>query len=646
MPSSASASPRPSLCRSPGRPGPAFDAGEASGSLQPHLSDRAPKGPLGAYRQTDGRCDFLLWAPRARRVVVRLSGREPRSAALEPLDLGYHFGSVAGIAAGDRYAFSLDGGPERPDPASRHQPSGVHGTSAVVDPAFPWNDGAWRGVGLEDLVFYELHVGTFTPQGTFEAILPHLPELSDLGITALELMPVAQFPGERNWGYDGVDLFAVQDSYGGPPALKRLVDACHAAGLAAFLDVVYNHLGPEGNYLSEFGPYFTDRYRTPWGDAVNFDGPGSDEVRRFFLENARSWIQEFHFDGLRLDAVHAICDDSARPFLAELAQAVHREGERRGWPAYVVAESDRNDARLIRPTEQGGLGLDAVWSDDFHHALHALETGEHDGYYQDFGSPTDLATAFSRAFVYVGQRSTYRGRSHGSSPAGLDPSRFVVCAQNHDQIGNRMGGERLVSLVGVERDKVASAAVLLSPFLPLLFMGEEYGESAPFLYFVSHGDPGLIESVREGRRREFASFSSQGEPPDPQSRQTFERSRIDLRLAARGRHRPIFEFHRELLRLRREVPALRGGTIEAAVVEDAPGLVSVLRTAGQASAWLLLAFEDGPTRTSVPSGTWLRALDSGDERWGGSGGGPPESLGKDRSLHFLGPRALLWLSGT
>jgi len=599
--------------------------------------------PLGAAWQENGLCTFLVWAPRVRRLTLRLLDRK-ESIAMAGLSLGYHYAAAERMAPGDRYAFSLDGGPDRPDPASRHQPLGVHGPSAVVDPALPWTDRSWRGRALSELVFYELHVGTFSPGGTFDAILPRLPALSELGITALELMPVAQFPGERNWGYDGVNLFAVQESYGGAGGLKRLVDACHRAGLAAFLDVVYNHAGPEGNYLAEFGPYFTDRYRTPWGDAVNFDGPGSDEVRRFFLENARRWISEFHLDGLRLDAVHAICDQSPRPFLAELAETVHAEGERRGWPAYVIAETDRNDARLVRSAAQGGLGMDAVWSDDFHHALHALATGERDGYYRDFGSASDLATAFSRGFVYVGQRSAFRDRSHGSSPDGLDPSRFVVCAQNHDQIGNRMRGERLATLISPERLKVVSAAVLLSPFLPLLFMGEEYGETAPFLYFVSHADPVLIEAVRKGRRTEFASFSGQGEPPDPASPATYERSRLDFELADRQPHRARCDFYRELLRLRREVPALREGAAVGCVLDDAPRLVAVRRETRGGAAWLLLAFGDGPVTTSLPPGAWRRAFDSGDGRWGGPGGGPAESSGEDRSLHFEGPRALLWLS--
>ena len=486
-------------------------------------------------------------------------------------------------------------------------------------------------------------------EGTFDAVIPRLPLLADLGVTALELMPVAQFPGSRNWGYDGVALFAVQNSYGGPEGLKRLVDACHGAGLAAVLDVVYNHLGPEGNYLAEFGPYFTDRDSTPWGEAVNFDGSGSDEVRRFFLENARRWITEFHFDALRLDAVHAIRDYSSRPFLAELTDALHAEAERLNRPVYVVAESDSNDARLVRPRTEGGFGMDALWSDDFHHSLHALLTGERAGYYRDFGAVADLAAAFERAFVYQGQHSAYRGRRHGNTTEGVPGTRFVVSSQHHDHAGNRLKGERLSALVDLESQKVAAAAVLLSPYLPLLFMGEEYGETAPFLYFVSHGDPRLVEAVRRGRREEFAAFGWREEPPDPGAESTFTSSRLDPRLAASGRHRALLDFYRELLRLRREVPAL--ASLDRAEVEVHPfeteRALAVARRHGNSAALLLLTFASGASRLVAPAtGRWLKALDSGDERWGGTGGPAPRRLEGSAAgapITMAGPAALLYL---
>jgi maltooligosyltrehalose trehalohydrolase len=604
------------------------------------------EAPLGAAWREESGCHVLVWAPFAKQVEVVLEAGPARPVLLQAGERGYHHGRLA-VRPGDLYRLRLDGGPLRPDPASRYQPLGVHGPSEIVAPAFGWTDGSWRGIALERLVFYELHVGTFTREGTFDAIVPHLAHLADLGVTAVELMPVAEFPGRRNWGYDGVAPFAVQSSYGGPQGLKRLVDACHGAGLAAVLDVVYNHLGPEGNYLREFGPYFTDRYRTPWGQAFNLDGPGSDEVRRFFLENARRWIAEFHFDGLRLDAVHAIRDHSARPFLAELTGELHALGERIGRTVHVVAESDDNDSRLVRRVSEGGFGMDAVWSDDFHHSLHALVTGERAGYYRDFGAVEDLAAAFREPFVYRGQFSAYRGRRHGNSARGVSSKRFVVSAQNHDQVGNRGHGERLSSLVDFEALKVAAAAVLHSPYLPLLFMGEEYGEVAPFLYFVSHGDPDLVESVRRGRREEFAAFGWTGDPPDPQAESTFTASKLDWALAASGRHARLLAYCGELLRLRREAPALAG--CEAAEVEARPfpeeRALVVLRRGPSGCSALLLAFAPRPCTLPVPVPRPLRkVLDSAEERWGGTGRLAPLCIDGAASAPLLltGPAALLY----
>ncbi|MGH7823102.1 MAG: malto-oligosyltrehalose trehalohydrolase, partial [Candidatus Binatia bacterium] len=362
--------------------------------------------------------------------------------------------------------------------------------SRIVDPgAFRWSDDAWRGVELGGLVFYELHVGTFSGAGSFDGVLERLGDLASLGITAIELMPVAEFPGTRNWGYDGVHPYAPHDAYGGPEGLKRLVDAAHRAGLAVVLDVVYNHLGPEGNYLAEFGPYFTDRYATPWGDAVNFDGADSDEVRRYFLDNALYWVSEFHLDGLRLDAVHAIYDFSARHILEEIADAVHALAACLGRNLHVIAESDLNDPRLVRPREQGGFALDAQWNDDFHHAVHTALTGERIGYYADFAGIDPVAKVLKDRFALDGRYSRFRRRRHGREARDLSPARFVVFTQNHDHVGNRPRGERLASLVPFEKQKLAAALLLISPYLPLVFMGEEYAESRPFLYFVSHGDP-------------------------------------------------------------------------------------------------------------------------------------------------------------
>jgi maltooligosyltrehalose trehalohydrolase len=584
-------------------------------------------------------------------VEVDLQNAAPRRFPLERRDRGYHYREVAALP-GDLYTLSLDGGPPRPDPASRLQPQGVHGPSAIVDSSFRWSDGAWKGLPLERYVFYELHVGTFSPEGTFDAVISRLAGLADLGVTALELMPVAQFPGSRNWGYDGVAPFAVQNSYGGHRGLKRLVDACHRAGMAAVLDVVYNHLGPEGNYLEEFGPYFTDRYRTPWGAAVNFDDRGSDEVRRFFLDSARRWITEFHFDALRIDAVHAIRDHSAFPFLAELTDALRVEARRLDRSVHVIAESDLNDARLVRRRREGGLALDAQWCDDFHHSLHALMTGERNGYYQDFDTVGHLATAYEQGFVYQGQRSAYRGRRHGNTMKGVPGKRFIVYAQNHDQIGNRSQGDRLSALVGFESLKVAAAAVLLSPYLPLLFMGEEYGETAPFLYFVSHEDPQLVESVRRGRREKFAAFGWQNEAPDPLAESTFVASRLNPGLAASGRHRALYEFCRELLRLRREVPAL--ASLDRARVEvhpfEAERTLAVERRHGDSAALLLLAFTSGVGSIRLRAqGQWRKALDSAEDRWAGTGHLAPlrlECSTPEAPITLAGPAALLYLSET
>jgi len=517
-------------------------------------------GPaLGAALVARDRCEFRVWAPFVERVELHVVAPEERRIAMAKDDRGYHAVPVD-CAEGTRYFYTVNG-TDRPDPASRLQPEGVHGPSEVVARDFAWHDGGWRGVALEDLVMYELHVGTFTDEGTFDAAIAKLDALRELGITAIQLMPIGQFPGHRNWGYDGVYVGAAQASYGGPRALKRLVDAAHARGLAVLLDVVYNHLGPEGNYLAQFGPYFTDRYKTPWGLALNFDGPHSDDVRWFFIHNALQWIDEFHIDGLRVDAVHAIVDHSAEPFLQDLTTAVRDCAERLGRKIWTIAESDLNDPRVITPATQLGLGFDSQWSDDFHHSLHVLLTGERDGYYSSFGKVSDLAGAIAAGYLYVGQHSPYRQRKYGARPATRDGAQFVVFAQNHDQIGNRMRGERLAAIVSPAKLRLAAAAVILSPFLPMLFMGEEYGETAPFQYFTSHSDEDLIEAVRRGRLEEFDDFDWRGDAPDPHDEATFARSKLTWR-----GDDSLRAFYAELFRLRRATPALRSldlGDVEA-----------------------------------------------------------------------------------
>ncbi len=519
----------------------------------------ASRLPVGA-RVIDGkRCEFRVWAPKRNRVDVHLVAPDDRRIALHKMPDGYHEGIVDDCGEGTRYRFVLDGQTERPDPASRSQPDGVHAPSEVVGSDFEWHDEQWTGIALEDYVLYELHVGTFTEEGTFDAIIPRLDWLLDLGITAIELLPIGQFPGSRNWGYDGTYVAAAQSSYGGPRALKRLVDACHHRGMAIVLDVVYNHLGPEGNYLAEFGPYFTTRYVTPWGLALNFDGPRSDEVRWFFIHNALQWIEEFHVDALRVDAVHAIVDHSAEPFLQDLNTAVHECAARLGRRIYSIAESDLNDPRVITPKADFGLGFDSQWSDDYHHSLHALLTGEQTGYYQSFAPPrvSNLARVLTTGYLYTGQHSPYRGRKYGVEPKTKSGACFVVSAQNHDQVGNRMLGERLAELVTHDQLRLAAAAIVLSPFIPMLFMGEEYGEKAPFQYFTSHSDEDLIEAVRKGRREEFEEFEWEGEAPDPHDEETFRRSKLNWTLPGREEHASLLRLFKQLLTLRRETPALR-----------------------------------------------------------------------------------------
>jgi maltooligosyltrehalose trehalohydrolase len=578
-----------------------------------------------------------VWAPGRRCVEVEAAGvagqeaHAERRVPLEPALRGYWTGTASGFQAGDGYRIVLDGETIRPDPASHFQPDGVHGPSTIVDHrAFRWQEGAWAGQRLGQMVLYELHAGTFTPEGTFRAVIPRLAELAALGVTAIELMPVAQFPGTRNWGYDGAYPYAVQASYGGPDGLKELVAACHRLGLSAVLDVVYNHLGPEGSYLRDFGPYFTDRYRTPWGEAVNLDGPDSDEVREYFIRNALHWFRRYHFDALRIDAIHALYDFSAVPFLRELAQRTGELSRELGRPLSLIAESDLNDSRVVRPPELGGLGLDAQWSDDLHHALHALLTGERGGYYRDFGGLDLVEKAYRDGFAYDGGYSAYRRRRHGNRAADLPSKRFVVFSQNHDQVGNRPLGERSSALLPFEALKLLAAAVLLSPFTPLLFMGEEYGEPSPFLYFVSHTDPQLVEAVRRGRRSEFESFHWKAQPPDPQDPGTREQSVLHWELRGQGRHRQLLGLYSELLALRRRHPALGAGE-EAGGEEDglrtaiSAGVLTLHRRAGGEEALVILGFRPAPQLVELgfPPGLWRLLLDSSEERWGGRGPGLP-----------------------
>ncbi len=519
---------------------------------------------------------MLFWSPSASSAAIELEGKGV--FPLEKKDYGYWEGLLPGAEDGDRYMVVIDDDTKIPDPASLSQPDGVHGASRVVDMAsFKTIDHKWEGIDPASLVIYELHTGTFSPEGNFRGISGKLDYLSDLGINAIELMPVAQFPGSRNWGYDGVYPFAVQDSYGGPQMLSELVVKCHERGIAVILDVVYNHLGPEGNYLALAAPYFTGKYQTPWGSAINFDDAWCNGVRRYFTENALMWLRDFDIDGLRLDAVHAIKDFGAHHFLAELAGSVEQLNRHTGKNKFLIAESDLNDVRFITPAREGGIGLDSQWCDEFHHALHARLTGEVNGYYSDFGETARLADSFNNAYVYNGKYSPYRKRLFGSSTSGIPGSRFVVCTQNHDQVGNRMLGERLSSLVDFESLKLAAGAMFFSPFVPMLFMGEEYGEQAPFLYFTSHGDKKLIEAVREGRKKEFSDFMSGKEPPDAQSGKTFQRSKLKWDYNADEKKKKLLDYYKRLISLKKEHPGLKPGNRDnVRAVEASGGMALIL----------------------------------------------------------------------
>ena len=570
--------------------------------------------PIGAICSGD-RTGFCVWAPKARSVDVHVVFPRDEYHALDSGPDGYYSGSIDGLCAGARYFFRLDKKTEHPDPASRYQPEGVHGPSEVTESRFDWTDHGWTGIPLHQYIFYELHVGTFTPEGSFEAVISHIDELIDLGVTAIELMPVAQFSGARNWGYDGVFPFAVQNSYGGPEGLKRLVNACHEKGMAVVLDVVYNHLGPEGNCLQEYGHYFSHQYQTPWGEHFNFDGPYSDEVRRYFIENATHWFTEFHIDGLRLDAVHAILDFSAVPFLQELADTVHALGRFRNRRLFLFPESALNDVRLLKSADAGGYGLDAQWNDDFHHALHTVMTGEKGGYYSDFGRLDQMAKAICNAFVFDGTYSDSRKRRHGNSTRAIPAERFVVFSQNHDQIGNRMLGDRLTCLLSEPALKLSAAVVLLSPYLPLLFMGEEYGEIAPFPYFVSHTDPELIHAVRKGRSEEFEGFRWEGSPPDPQSPDTFHSAVLNRKGCLESeKNRRILEFYRRLIRLRKEDPVLSGTDkdhLKAEVLSPHP-VIRMERRAEEDTIFAIFHFSGDMETLSflMPEGDWKIIIDS------------------------------------
>ena len=610
---------------------------------------------IGSRYLGEQRCEFTVWAPELDTVAVQVVAPEKRLIPLERRDDGYWQAIAEGISPDTCYVYQLNGGEARPDPASHLQPEGVHGPSQVVDHQFNWSDSNWSGVPLENMIIYELHVGTFTPAGTFEAIIDRLADLKEVGVNTIELMPIAQFPGNetadgssayRNWGYDGVYPFAVQNSYGGPEGLKKLVDACHQQGVSVILDVVYNHFGPEGNYISNFGPYFTETYRTPWGSAVNYDDAHSPDVRNYFIQNALYWLREYHLDGLRLDAIHAIYDLGAKHFLEDLAEHVAALSAEVGRKLYLIAESDLNDPRVIRPVEKGGYGMDTQWSDDFHHALYALLTGEQIGYYQDFGQCEHLAKAYRDSFVYDWKYSPHRQRFHGNSARDRDFSQFVVCIQNHDQVGNQVLGERLSQLVSFEALKLAAGAVLLSPYVPMLFMGEEYGEDVPFMYFVSHSDPDLIHAVREGRKREFEAFHCKGEAPDPESPETFLKCKLDWEKRKQGKYQVMWSWYQHLIQLRQTLPALqeRDRNCLEAGSSEAEKVVWWHRWSGSQHLLCLMNFntDDINIKPNWPDQNWRKILDSADKKWSGKGALAPESLAANQEVKLRSQSLVLY----
>ncbi|MDI6891064.1 MAG: malto-oligosyltrehalose trehalohydrolase [Thermodesulfovibrionales bacterium] len=603
---------------------------------------------IGAHYLGNGKCEFVVWAPLLDQVQLKFVSLHKKNIPMGKDTKGYWKAVVEGVFPGTLYFYALDEERDRPDPASHFQPEGVHGPSQVVDHnAFDWEDGNWRGISLSEMIMYELHVSTFTEEGAFESIIPRLDDLMDLGINAIEIMPVAQFPGERNWGYDGAYPFAVQNSYGGPDGLKRLVNECHKKGMAIILDVVYNHLGPEGNYLWDYGPYFTDKYKTPWGKAINFDDAYSNEVRNFFIENALHWFRNYHIDALRLDAIHGISDLSAKPFLQELAEKVEEFSLKEGRKFYLIAESDLNDSRIIKPRDLGGYSIDAQWCDDLHHSIHTLLTGENEGYYMDFGKIGHLVKSFREGYVYSGQYSEYRKRSHGNSSKDRPAAQFIVFSQNHDQIGNRMFGERVSRQVSFESLKLAAGAVLLSPYIPLLFMGEEYGEETPFLYFVSHSDPDLIEAVRKGRKEEFRAFKWGGEPSDPQGIETFVRSKIKWGKRYEGKHKVLLDFYKCLIKLRRTIPALCNldkGNLDVCGLEDKKVLF-MKRWKDESKIFLVFNFNNVDISLTAPltEGVWEKILESSDTKWNGPGTFLPEEITHGNEITMRSQSLVLYM---
>lgn len=581
------------------------------------------KCSIGIHFNNSGNADVVVWAPGKKKVELIITGSN-NPIALEKDAFGYWRTSTAAIHSGDHYQFRIDDDLEVPDPASLSQPDGVPGSSQAINlKNFKWNEGNWKNIPLQEYIIYELHTGTFTPEGTFEGIESKLDHLIDLGITAIEIMPVAQFPGGRNWGYDGVFPFAVQNTYGGPGGLQRLINACHQKNLAVILDVVYNHLGPEGNYFKSYGPYFTEKYKTPWGEAINLDDAWCDGVRNYFIENALMWFRDFHVDALRLDAVHAIKDFSPVHFLHELRRQVDALKNATGREHYLVIECDLNDTKYINPEGDGAYGMDSQWIDEFHHALRVTATGDQTGYYSDFQGIEHLAKSYRDAYVYDGGFSTHRKKLFGVPAKNNPGQQFIVFSQNHDQIGNRMAGERTSVLVSFEMQKLMAGAVMVAPFLPMLFMGEEWSEPNPFLYFISHTDPDLVEAVRKGRKEEFAAFHSEAVPPDPFAATTFQQSTLQWQLTGEKPHSVMLEYYRALIALRKKTPALAipdRSRSEASCDSD-KSILTLHRWMNDQHVYCVMNFSKRQQPATLPdtNGSYQVVLDSSAEKWNGPG---------------------------
>jgi len=593
------------------------------------------KRKLGVNFNEEGQADIALWAPKVDYAEIYYVDKN-KSEQLIGGELGLWTLTTDSLKPGDLYFFKLDGKVQFPDPASLSQPDGVHGASqAINNREFNWTDEKWKNFALKDYIFYELHVGTFTSEGTFAAIEEKLDYLIDLGITAIEIMPVSQFSGERNWGYDGVFPFSVQNSYGGAKGLQQLVNTCHIKGLAVVLDVVFNHIGPEGNHLENFGHYFTDKYHTPWGNAINFDDAWCDHVRNFFIENTLMWFRDFHIDGLRMDAVHAIKDFSPLHILQEIKLYVDELIHETGRNHYLIAELDLNDTRYINAISKGGFGLDAQWIDEFHHALRVSSGQPKTGYYSDFDSIVSLAKSYEDAYVYDGAYSDHRKKKFGVKAAENPGQQFVVFSQNHDHVGNRMLGERTSELVSFEMQKLLAGAVLVSPYLPMLFMGEEYGETNPFQYFVSHTDPELADAVRKGRKKEFEAFHMEGEAPDPMSEGTFEKSKLQWQLTEQEPHKTMLSFYKKLITIRKEQAALHVLNRKDVSVESlADQEVIILQRQHKIQHTIcLMNFSKQPQQVKVPvyAPVWHKLMASSDLKWKGPGD-LPRTISEEISL--------------